>query len=718
MNTFIKAMDISTSNFISNTMPSSSYGVGPDAVTKEFVESINQHSKIVVDEKYNESISEWGVGDQRLAMSFKLIRGLSRNALQLYVRNIVAESIKRGTDGHPMQEIQGYVDLFLLAFNTRDIDEGKGERQLFYWFIIELYKYFPQTTQRSLAMIPAKYGSWKDIKLMLEMIQQDLKGVRGAFRKSPNQDCLEKLEEDLLIMFETQLNDDMDIYNQIIRGDSSEQISLCAKWAPREGRHFSWLAKRLAIRMFRSSPDLRLDGSQKTDSVDDAEKNLLDAKTNSSQIKMMEILQKNLEMAKQSCYKRYRKHCSKINKHLNTTEILMCDEEGRWSQLVPIKIPARCLKIHRNAFMNLNKKKEERSTKADRRICAANFKNHMQETIKNPDGKAKVHGKKLHPHELVKVYFEQLSGYSYRFGSRHRSIEIDLTIEAQWAAKVLATEELGFFKKFVAVSDVSGSMSGTPMLVSIALGILISKTCHKAFRNRFLTFHENPSWHDISSCKTLLDMVKSAASASWGGTTNFEKTMNLMINTCVKHKVPASEVAELNLLVLSDMQFNQAARNGYYGGNTSVWLTKYERIKKAWSAAGYKDPMTNKPICPQITFWNLRGDTMDFPSSANTPGVTMISGFSINGLRAFMNGDDMSSLESDKKPTPYDGLRNTLDSERYDTIREMIEEVSEITSRATGDKYIAPIRIINDDEDTYVMVSPNKLSNNEKKKKC
>ena len=28
-----------------------------------------------------------------------------------------------------------------------------------------------------------------------------------------------------------------------------KQVGLCAKWAPREGRHFGWLAKEMAIRM-------------------------------------------------------------------------------------------------------------------------------------------------------------------------------------------------------------------------------------------------------------------------------------------------------------------------------------------------------------------------------------------------------------------------------------------------------------------------------------
>ena len=89
----------------------------------------------VVDEKGEKSLSEWGVNDMRVAMSFKLVRGLDRDKLKEFVRDIVFEA-KKQLD--PTQELQGYVDMFVMAFNTRDIHDGKGERDLFYWFIIEL----------------------------------------------------------------------------------------------------------------------------------------------------------------------------------------------------------------------------------------------------------------------------------------------------------------------------------------------------------------------------------------------------------------------------------------------------------------------------------------------------------------------------------------------------------------------------------------------------
>ena len=116
-------------------------GVGPDAVTGAFLSAMDQAPKYVMDEKGEDSLSEWGVGDQRLSFFFKLCRGLGRSSLQEFVRNVVAESLQRGKDSYPEQEVQGYADLFVMSFQTRDIDEGKGERQLFYWMMLELFFY-------------------------------------------------------------------------------------------------------------------------------------------------------------------------------------------------------------------------------------------------------------------------------------------------------------------------------------------------------------------------------------------------------------------------------------------------------------------------------------------------------------------------------------------------------------------------------------------------
>ena len=161
----------------------------------------------------------------------------------------------------------------------------------------------------------------------------------------------------------------------------------------------------------------------------------------------------------------------------------------------------------------------------------------------------------------------------------------------------------------------------------------------------------------------------------------------------------------MTFAIFSDMQFNAAdGVGGYYGRSGPAFSTKIEKIRAAFAKAGYKDPETGEGLMPRLLFWNLRGDTLDFPCDAETPGVDMVSGFSANGLKAFMSGEDMKTAGADKKETPYDGMRKQLDVERYDEIRALCEAVGEIVSKTSGKAYVAPVRETEEDEEEAVLI--------------
>jgi hypothetical protein len=108
----------------------------------------------------------------------------------------------------------------------------------------------------------------------------------------------------------------------------------------------------------------------------------------------------------------------------------------------------------------------------------------------------------------------------------------ELALDAQWkdlwmivADQVKAKVEadgLDFDPtRMVPLSDVSGSMSGVPMEVSIALGIGISEITHEAFQNRVITFETQPRWHQLVPTESIVKKVRSLARAPWGGSTTF-----------------------------------------------------------------------------------------------------------------------------------------------------------------------------------------------------
>lgn len=667
-------------------MSNSVHSTGATGAENPIIAALDR-PKYAVDDKGAISLSEWGVDDQRLAMSFKLVRGLDRAKLTEFVKNIVSEA-KRRAD--PTQELQGYVDMFVMAFKTRDIQEGKGERDLFYWFIMELYKLYPKTVLALLPAIPQKYGSYKDFNKLYEMCVSDF-GYSG-------------LSDEIVRLYADQLMKDDAILTKIKAGDKSQSMSLAGKWTPNEGSHFDRLAKAIAIKCFESEPILNDDGTVKFKSYSEVKNDILTYSQLSMRERMSRVKNdKTLENARISCLRRYRKLYSRIRKHLDVVEIKMCDREGHWSDIRPGAVPARCLSKNNKAFRNLNKDKSERSTRDDRRQCAKNFESHLQKAIENP-AEVRAHGKNMMPHELAGHYFVEFyarCGYSPHSVSVS-AVDIDPVVEAQWIDLRERLKESGALNNIIPLIDVSGSMYSSPtgnkpITAAIGMGILVSEVATPAFRDRFMTFSAEPKWHKFEGLNRLRDKVHNTMCAAWDQNTDFNAALQMILDSCIANSVPAEEVAKITLAVFSDMQFDTACGSGgqVYDRIRNVYITvpsfksKYQKIVDMFKAAGYVDA-DGKGIVPAIIFWNLQGNTVDFPASADTPGVAMVSGFSANGLKAFMDGS-LLEMAAEKPPTAYDIFRKGLDNERYDSVRETCEAVAEIKAK-NGQVYLAPIR--------------------------
>lgn len=59
----------------------------------------------------------------------------------------------------------------------------------------------------------------------------------------------------------------------------------------------------------------------------------------------------------------------------------------------------------------------------------------------------------------------------------------------------------------VCMADVSGSMTGLPMHVSIAMGILVAKLNHGPFHERIMTFETEPQFVRLDTAQTLEHQV-------------------------------------------------------------------------------------------------------------------------------------------------------------------------------------------------------------------
>jgi len=306
------------------------------------------------------------------------------------------------------------------------------------------------------------------------------------------------------------------------------------------------------------------------------------------------------------------KYLTPMRQYLNVVERMMCNRE--WSDIDYSKVPGHAMNRLRKAFARHD---PERFTA-------------WQEALGK--GEVKVNAKTLHPHEIITKYTREPS--------------FDQVLESQW--QVLRTEvaKLGSLGKTLVLSDVSGSMSGLPMEVSVALGLLISSLVEKPFRNGIITFETRPQFHMVKG-RNLKEQINDVRRMSWGGSTDFSAVFKLILERARQYKVAPDQMPE-RLIVLSDMQFNQAdSGNGFFSESN------YEFIVQMYQKHGYQ--------MPQIVFWNLRANTFDFPiPNAQMKGVCLMSGFSPSVLKALINRSQIS---------PYQIMRDSIDDPRYDRIR-------------------------------------------------
>lgn len=523
-------------------------------------------------------LTEDGVGDFRVTLYTMLNRGLQASYMAQHVEKARTQ--------------EEWEDLFVMAFQTRDIRGGKGERDLFQNLFSELAKRKPVEAAALVPLIPT-YGCWRDMWVLLQL------------------PSIPHIVKDAVLRFVK------------AEWDENRPDSLLAKWLPREkSKTFSDLVPMLVRTLI---PD----GAHRQRLV------------------------------------RYRKQVAERNRVLKTTEINMCG--GTWSTIEPTHVPGRCLKIHKAAFLNkaLTKRRGFKTRvvteslrfpdSEDRNECRANFLTTLQKVAR---GEASLKGANVvHPHEIVAEFLKYRSGCDV-------DTDIDATLEAQWASIRDSAKSAGGLRKMVPMCDFSGSMSGIPLLVSMALGILISEVNHEAFKDRILTFDSEPEWHSFVGMKTVKQKIQSTIHAGQGLSTNFFLACQKIVERMEVERVPVGEEPE-DLIVLTDMGWDAAANLN--NSREEPWKTQIQRIQDMFVEASRRvwGPRMTGWKVPRIVVWNLCSSYNDFHATATDQGVVMVSGWSPAILK---------KLQGDGIPlqTPWSLLRAVLDDPRYQSVREAL----------------------------------------------
>jgi hypothetical protein len=436
-------------------------------------------------------------GEKMVALSALLTRGVSEATVQAAVSEVLSL---------PTEDYNSVIEeLLVLAFQTRDVRGGKGERDASKHIFEALLKQ-PAAKEVTLDLLDllGEYGCWQDLFKMAnrETYPRIKEIVKEQFAK----------DEAAMKAYEAA------VANEVAGWGGEEppkkpKVSLLAKWLPREGQPG-------VIEMVCTLvPGTMFHGTR---------------------------------------MKLYRKKVAAVNRFLQTVEVKMC--AGDWEEIAPGTVPGRAVKKYVKAFLN-EKGTTTKGGKAPhgvlrhpddpvRMACREHFQEHFSKTAK---GEVKAKGADtLFPHEVVKKAMKLLATERKQTAKWHSEGDTEDEcdqgetageaernhLRGTWLAMVEKAKEGGGLGRSLAMCDFSGSMScgsngDTPYWVSMALGLLISEVTTEEFKNTFLTFDSSPQMHTLPETADLLEKLKSfdPQSMSQGTSTDFQKAMDLVQRT-------------------------------------------------------------------------------------------------------------------------------------------------------------------------------------------
>lgn len=306
----------------------------------------------------------------------------------------------------------------------------------------------------------------------------------------------------------------------------------------------------------------------------------------------------------------YRKILSNLRAHIKIVEQKMCAKE--WSAIDYSKLPSRASFMYRKAF-----------AKQD----ATRYAEYLSAVER---GEAKINASTLYPYDIVNEYLYK--------GARH-----DKTIDLQWEALPNYMEGQEF--NGLVVADVSGSMYGLPMAVSISLAMYIAeRNSSPVWKDKFITFSQRPELQEIVG-NTIGKRIENLSCAAWSMNTDLMAVFKTILSAAEKNSVAAEDMPQ-KLIIVSDMQFDMAC--------SSNKRTNFEQIQKLYRKAGYE--------MPQLVFWNVNAIGGNVPMTVHDTGTCLVSGCSPSILKSVLTGNVI---------TPVDVMKDAVYNDRYSPIGEV-----------------------------------------------
>lgn len=322
--------------------------------------------------------------------------------------------------------------------------------------------------------------------------------------------------------------------------------------------------------------------------------------------------------------KKYRKLLSYLRNHLNVLEVKMSSK--KWNQIDYNKVPSVASVKYRTAFHR-------------------NDGNRYEEYLDGlATGESKVNASVTYPYQIVQAY------------DRHygRGEAIDRLLEGAWDALPDYIE--GSDERAIVVADTSGSMTGTPMDVSVSLAIYCAQKLKGEFAGKYISFSNNPTLNSINVNGTLSENLDRVYQTDWGMSTDIDKVFKLVLDTAKRNNMKQDELPN-KIIIVSDMEFDNA-QSGW--GSEEFTATNYQNAKRNFKEAGYE--------IPQIIFWNVDARSNVIPVRKDEVGTALVSGLTPTIFKTILNGDIMD---------PEKHMLDVLYNENYDFVKGLLAKGGE-----------------------------------------
>lgn len=292
----------------------------------------------------------------------------------------------------------------------------------------------------------------------------------------------------------------------------------------------------------------------------------------------------------------YRKKIRDIRKVIRIVEHQM--SANKWPDINYSNVPSQAARIYRKAF------ERHDSSRYD----------YFLESVKA--GKETINAGTLYPYQ---IYDSVINNYSD-------------TLNVLWDNLPDYTQG----KNALVVADVSGSMIGKPMSVSVSLALYFAERNKGQFKDYFITFSENPVLQKIQG-RSLLEKMNSIEQSDWSMDTNLQGVFNVILKTATQNNTKKHEMPN-TIYIISDMEFDCCGA-----------MTNYETINGNYRSCGYE--------IPNIVFWNVDSRNKNLPVLKDQHKAALFSGLSPAIFKFAV-----------ENKTPEQSMMDVVNSDRYNQI--------------------------------------------------